>query len=84
MPRSRDDPELFPSARTIAQEWIERSSPLGLRLSKEVLNKTITGISLEGALKLENRTQILASSTADSEEATRAWLERRQPVWRDA
>ncbi|MDQ3809906.1 MAG: hypothetical protein M3336_06400 [Chloroflexota bacterium] len=48
-----------------------------------MLNETITGISLENALKLENRTQILASTTADAEEATQAWLERRQPVWRD-
>jgi enoyl-CoA hydratase len=76
--------ELLPAARAIAEGWIARSSPLGLRLSKEVLNETVTGISLENALKLENRTQILASTTADAEEATQAWLERRDPAWRDA
>ena len=76
--------ELLPAARAIAQVWIARSSPLGLRLSKEVLNETITGVSLETALKLENRTQILASTTADADEALRAWLERRDPAWQDA
>jgi len=76
--------ELLRAARGIAEQWIARSSPLGLRLSKEVLNETVAGISLEAALKLENRTQILASTTADSDEATQAWLERRDPVWRDA
>ena len=76
--------ELLPAARAIAQEWVTRSSPLGLRLSKEVLNETVTGISLETALKLENRTQILASATADADEALHAWLEKRDPVWQDA
>jgi enoyl-CoA hydratase len=82
--RIMEPPELLDAARGIAREWITRSSPLGLRLSKEVLNETVAGISLEGALKLENRTQILASATADADEATLAWLERRDPVWRDA
>ena len=77
-------PELVPACARVAAEWIRRSSPLGLRLSKEALNETVTGISLENALKLENRNQILASATADSVEARSAWLEKRDPVWKDA
>lgn len=76
--------ELLPSAIAMAVEWTRRSSPLGLRLSKEVLNETVTGISLENALKLENRNQVLASQTADAVEARRAWFEKRDPQWRDA
>ncbi|MBI5948180.1 MAG: enoyl-CoA hydratase/isomerase family protein [Chloroflexi bacterium] len=76
--------ELVPAAIAIAKQMIARSSPLGLRLSKEVLNETVTGISLENALKLENRNQILAGRTADSAEAISAWAEKRDPVWRDA
>jgi enoyl-CoA hydratase len=76
--------ELVPTATRIAEEWCRRSSPMGLRLSKEVLNETVTGISLENALKLENRNQILAGQTADSTEARRAWAEKRDPEWRDA
>jgi enoyl-CoA hydratase len=76
--------KLLPTAIEIAKGFITRSSPLGLRLSKEVLNETVTGISLENALKLENRNQILASQTADSREARQAWFEKREPEWRDA
>jgi enoyl-CoA hydratase len=76
--------DLLPTAMQIAKGWITKSSPMGLRLSKEVLNETVTGISLENALKLENRNQILASTTADSVEAKNAWAEKRDPVWRDA
>jgi enoyl-CoA hydratase len=76
--------ELLPAAFTLAEEMIRRSSPFGLRLSKEVLNETVTGISMESALKLENRTQPLAGQTADATEAAAAWLERRDPVWQDA
>jgi enoyl-CoA hydratase len=76
--------ELLPAAMTMAESWVRRSSPMGLRLSKEVLNETVTGISLENALKLENRNQILALQTEDAAEAKQAWLEKRDPAWRDA
>jgi enoyl-CoA hydratase len=76
--------ELVPTATRIAEEWCRRSSPMGLRLSKQVVNETVTGISLENALKLENRNQILAGQTADSAEARQAWAEKRDPQWRDA
>ena len=76
--------DLLPAAMSIAKGFITRSSPLGLRLSKEVLNETVTGISMENALKLENRNQIMASQTTDSAEARSAWFEKRDPVWKDA
>lgn len=76
--------ELLPRARAIAAEWTRRSSPFGLRLSKEVLNETVAGLPLETALKLENRNQALASQTADATEARTAFLERREPRWADA
>lgn len=79
-----DHDDLLPTATKIAEEWCRRSSPMGLRLSKQVLNETVTGISLENALKLENRNQILSGQTADSTEARRAWAEKRDPVWQDA
>jgi enoyl-CoA hydratase len=75
---------LVPTAMQMAQGIVAKASPMGLRLTKEVLNETVTGISLENALKLENRNQILASQTADSLEARSAWAEKREPRWRDA
>lgn len=76
--------ELLPAAVTMAEGIIRKASPLGLRLTKQVLNETVNGIPLETALKLENRNQILASQTADAREARQAWAEKRDPVWRDA
>ena len=76
--------ELIPAAIAIAEGIIRKASPMGLRLTKQVLNETVNGIPLETALKLENRNQILASQTADSQEARQAWFEKRDPTWRDA
>jgi enoyl-CoA hydratase len=76
--------DLLPACISMAESWMRRSSPMGLRLSKEVLNETVTGVSLENALKLENRNQILASTTEDAVEAKTAWTEKRDPEWRDA
>jgi enoyl-CoA hydratase/carnithine racemase len=75
--------ELVPAAVAVAQGMVRKASPMGLRLTKQVLNETVNGIPLETALKLENRNQILASQTADAREARQAWFEKRDPVWRD-
>lgn len=79
-----DQADLLETAFEMARGIVRRASPLGLRLTKEVLNETVSGISLEGALKLENRNQILAGQTADSAESLQAWFETRDPQWRDA
>ena len=60
---------LIETAVAMSERILRKASPMGLRLTKEVLNETVTGISLENALKLENRNQILASQTADAREA---------------
>ncbi len=75
---------LISTALEIATAIVRKASPMGLRLTKEVLNETVTGISLENALKLENRNQILAGQTADAREAISAWHEKRDPQWQDA
>ena len=79
---STDD--LLSTAVAMAEGIIRKASPMGLRLTKQVLNETVNGIPLETALRLENRNQILASQTADSREARAAWFEKRDPMWRDA
>ena len=76
--------DLIPTALSMTNVILAKASPMGLRLTKEVLNETVTGISLENALKLENRNQILMGQTADSREAISAWNEKRQPQWKDA
>jgi enoyl-CoA hydratase len=76
--------QLLPQARSLAEEMMRRASPMGLRLTKEILNESVAGISLDAQLKLENRNQILAGQTADAGEAISAWMEKRDPQWRDA
>ena len=59
------------------------NSPLGLRLSKEALNINIDIGSLEAAIALEDRNQILCSQTADTQEAMAAFIQRRTPGYSD-
>lgn len=56
-------------------------SPFGQKMTKQVYRATIDSPSLEAALQLENRTQILANATADAAEARAAFLEKRAPVF---
>ena len=69
-----------------AQEIINEmllTAPMGLRLSKDALNRNIDAPGFEAALALEDRQQVLLSQTQDSTEAQRAFLEKRPPEYRD-
>jgi enoyl-CoA hydratase len=58
-----------------------RTTPLGLRLSKEALNHAIDAQGLEAAIAMEDRNQILAAQGEDFPEGVRAFLEKRDPVY---
>lgn len=58
------------------------TSPHGLRLSKQALNLNIDAPSLEAAMAIEDRQQVLLSATEDHREAMRAFIEKRAPVYR--
>jgi enoyl-CoA hydratase len=64
--------ELLDAAATIAQQMI-RNSPFGLRMTKQVLQRNVDAPSLEAAIDLENRTQILATRTDDMTTALAAF-----------
>lgn len=57
------------------------NSPLGVRLTKEVVQANVDATSLQGAVELENRGQVLTSRTEDMAEALRAFREKRPPVY---
>jgi enoyl-CoA hydratase len=65
--------------RTVAA--VTAYSPFGQRMTQQVYRSTIDWPSLEAALEIENRTQILANGSEDAAEARRAFLEKRRPVW---
>jgi enoyl-CoA hydratase/carnithine racemase len=56
-------------------------SPFGVEMTKQVMWANLDAPSLEVALLMENRTQILAGTSGDLMEAATAFAEKRAPVW---
>ena len=54
-----------------------RNSPIGVRLTKECLKLSIDAPSLEAAVAMEDRNQILAAQTVDFREGIVAFLQKR-------
>ena len=65
-------------ARELVGEML-RTTPLGLRLTKEALNHAIDANGLEAAIAMEDRNQILCAQGEDFGEGVRAFLEKREP-----
>lgn len=57
------------------------ASPMGLRMTKEGLAMAIDAPSLEAAMAIENRNQMMCAASADFAEGMRAFLEKRPPVY---
>jgi enoyl-CoA hydratase/carnithine racemase len=70
--------DLLREAITLAQT-INANSPLGVRLTKQVVQTNIDAPSLEAAVAIENRNQALASRSPDMAEALTAFREKRPP-----
>ncbi len=68
--------------RTI--DSILANSPVGVRLTKEALNMNIDAGSLEAAIAIEDRQQILCAQTADMREGIGAFLAKRPPQYHDS
>ncbi|MDE3174774.1 MAG: enoyl-CoA hydratase/isomerase family protein [Pseudomonadota bacterium] len=75
--------ELLDRGLQLAADML-KTAPMGLRLTKETLNAEIDAPSLEAALALEDRQQVLLLETADHREAVQAFLAKRAPVYKDA
>jgi enoyl-CoA hydratase/carnithine racemase len=72
--------ELVTAALDLAA-LVAGNSPLGVRLTKEVVQANVDATSLAEAVALENRGQVLTSRTEDMAEALRAFREKRLPVY---
>ena len=77
------DAELEATAQVLVDEMLA-TSPMGLRLTKEGLNLATDAPSLEAAIAIENRNQVLCARSEDFQEGLRAFLEKRKPVYKDA
>ena len=74
------DDQLEASAQPYIDEMLT-TSPMGLRLTKEGLSLAIDAPSLEAAMAIENRNQVLCARSNDFAEGRRAFLEKRAPVY---
>jgi len=71
----------------VAQTYIDEmlaTSPMGLRLTKEGLGMAVDAASLQAAMAIENRNQVLCSRSNDFAEGRRAFLEKRSPTYTDS
>jgi enoyl-CoA hydratase/carnithine racemase len=81
--RAVPDEQLDRTTDDLVQEMLN-VSPFALRMTKEVLYANVDAPSLEQAVKLENRTQLMCGFTQDAMEAIKAvYVERRRPVYED-
>lgn len=74
------DDKLVERARPMVEAMLE-ASPLGLRLTKECLTTSVDAGSLDAAIAMEDRNQILCAQTSDFREGVKAFLEKRKPVY---
>lgn len=67
---------------TAAQPWIDdllAASPMGLRMTKEGLQMAVDAPSLEAAMAIENRNQLMTSASPNFREGMSAFLDKRRP-----
>ncbi|ENY81192.1 MULTISPECIES: enoyl-CoA hydratase/isomerase family protein [unclassified Sphingopyxis] len=74
--------ELLDRGLALAEEMLA-TSPWGLRLSKQALNLNIDAQSLDAAMAIEDRQQVILSATEDHKEALGAFLGKRPPAYRE-
>ncbi|HEX7776748.1 MAG TPA: enoyl-CoA hydratase/isomerase family protein [Parvibaculum sp.] len=77
------DEKLEEAARPYIEEMLT-TSPLGLRLTKECLNMSTDAGSLEAAVAMEDRNQVLCAQTDDFREGIGAFLGKRKPQFTDS
>jgi enoyl-CoA hydratase len=77
-----EDGEHVRAAEKMAEQILS-NSPLGIRMTKELLNYSLDAPGLRQAMELEHRTQVLCMMTDDFAEGVRAFGERRPARYTD-
>ncbi len=72
------DAELEAAGEALVAEMLA-TSPIGLRMTKEGLGFAIDAPSLEAAIAMENRNQLMCAASDDFKEGLAAFLEKRPP-----
>ncbi len=76
--------EILLDAAYAEAELVMKNTPFGVALTKEGMWSALEIPGMQAAIDLENRQQIMASATADHQEAMRAFLEKRPPTLRES
>jgi enoyl-CoA hydratase/carnithine racemase len=74
--------ELLDHALALAEDMLQ-TAPMGLRLTKDALNRNIDAPGFDAALALEDRQQVMLTMTQDHVEAIDAFLAKRPPQYVD-
>lgn len=75
------DDQLEAAAQSYVDDLLA-ASPMGLRMTKEGLNLAIDAPSLEAAMAIENRNQLMTAASPNFAEGMAAFLEKRTPQYR--
>jgi enoyl-CoA hydratase/carnithine racemase len=75
----RDD-QLEAAAQPYVDDLLA-ASPMGLRMTKEGMNLAIDAPSLEAAMAIENRNQLMTAASPNFKEGMNAFLEKRRPEY---
>ena len=75
-----EDVKLVEAGLEIAENLLTKS-PLGLRMTKEAINLTLDSPSLDTIMQIENRSQMLCSTSLDLLEGINAFFEKRKPKY---
>ena len=76
------DDELLPEVLALAARMCE-FSPYGLQMTKEIIWANLENPSLEAAIEIEDRNQLMLGFTDNLPEAIRAFDRKRSPVYTD-
>jgi len=75
-----EEDKLLESGLELAKILLSKS-PLGLRLTKEGINASMSSPSLEDAIKLDNRAQTICSTSRDITTAMQSYVEKKEPEY---
>jgi enoyl-CoA hydratase/carnithine racemase len=75
--------KLLETGLALAEDML-KTAPMGLRMTKESINAEIDAPSLDAALTIEDRQQVILIDTDDHREAVAAFRDKRGAAYRDA